>query len=57
MAIYFKCPHCGEYFFDMQGECEIDYDKCLFKCPECEGTVSLDDTVTYDYELFMGIKK
>ena len=44
-------------FFDMQGECEIDYDKCLFKCPECEGTVSLDDTVAYDYEFFMGIKK
>lgn len=52
MGYNLKCPHCDEYFIDMQGEYEIDFDKGLFKCPKCGRTVSLDDTVEYDYELF-----
>lgn len=58
MALWFKCPHCGEYVMDMQGENTIDYENGLYRCSECGGTMSVDDdTVEYDYELFMGIKK
>jgi predicted RNA-binding Zn-ribbon protein involved in translation (DUF1610 family) len=45
MAVYFKCPHCGEYIMEWQGELTIDFEKLLFKCPECGGTMTLDDTI------------
>ena len=53
MAIYFKCPKCGEFIIDQQGENTIDYEEGLFRCPECGATMSIDnDCVDYDYELF-----
>ena len=53
MALYFKCPKCGEFIIDQQGENTIDYEKGLYRCPECGATMSVDsDSVEYDYELF-----
>lgn len=53
MGLYFKCHKCGEYFVDQQGENEIDYEKGLYRCPECGTTLSVDsDSVEYDYDLF-----
>ena len=38
---------------DAQGECTIDYEKGLFRCPECGATCSLDDDLLEDEnELF-----
>lgn len=54
MAVYFKCPNCGEYFADEQGEHYNPSDvNCeTFICPECNGIITLDDTVKYDIKLF-----
>lgn len=48
MALWFKCPHCGKGSVDEMGETLIDYDKGLYRCDECSGTLSLDDCIDYE---------
>ena len=49
MAIYFKCPHCGNGSVDEIGETAIDYDNGLFKCTECGNLLSVEeDSISYE---------
>ena len=49
MAIYFKCPHCGNGSVDEIGETTVDYDNGLFKCTECGNLLSVEeDSISYE---------
>lgn len=42
MAIYIKCPICGE---ELSLNPKQNIEKCLFDCPKCKETIKLSDSI------------